>query len=716
MTPDTHDHSAADHEIEGEHSPAAIPLVGNVSNTAGVPLVPLAEPIPVSVESPVELIPSPEVPIDSGQPFPGPPRERERCLINLRAGCYRITFEPESGPNFYRGSMRVDIAGGSTTISGDLYRFLDLDSDLPSPLPFPLASRVLGGIGQAEIPTTSQTILSSRQRRDIPIYARNQYHSYLKVTNIQQSPMFTSGPCRLTLTAEEYVYTQPPAGSFNGTFPATPTRTVTIVLKPKRAPAGFTSSYFKGTLFEGGTERGDFTMGWVSSSFRKATLEIDTLTGAVAPQAVPASSGSGTEDFRTVLATAGWDLNVVVGQTNVPVPAGVNPNTCWSSADLHALMLAVRDPATNIDTEWRMHLVVVPATMGCGRGVMYDQIAVPREGVASFSDDGYPSSDSGNFGTAADQQQRNVLRAFLRSASHEVGHGFNQIHQEQEAGADNSIMTTTPSVADVLGGPTTGAPGVFPDNINLGFNDHVRHHLVHFPDIVVRPGGMTFGSGHSSVVPEADRQFFSEQELELRLEPVETQIELGEPLQLAWTLINRSEAAIPVPSDVRIEAQHAFITVTDPSGTPKPMPSFVIETDSVSIESLDPGQERQAKTQVFWSSRGFAFETPGRHILEVRITWTYGGVPFGVRTSTDIWVNYPQSTTDNDAAATLLNPEVGMYVALGGGASHLREAVSRLESVQSMGVEVDQPRPQALRGYEGLLPSDREETSDEEQE
>ena len=164
MTPDTHDHSAADHEIEGAHSPAAIPLVGNVSNTAGVPLVPLAEPIPVSVESPVEFLPSPEVPIDFGQPFPGPPRERERCLINLRAGCYRITFEPESGSNFYRGSMRVDIAGGSTTISGDLYRFLDLDSDLPSPFPFPWASRVLGGIGQAEIPTTSQTILSSRRQ------------------------------------------------------------------------------------------------------------------------------------------------------------------------------------------------------------------------------------------------------------------------------------------------------------------------------------------------------------------------------------------------------------------------------------------------------------------------------------------------------------------------------------------------------------------------
>ena len=55
------------------------------------------------------------------------------------------------------------------------------------------------------------------------------------------------------------------------------------------------------------------------------------------------------------------------------------------------------------------------------------------------------------------EKQRNVPRAFLRSATHELTHTFNQIHQEQETAADNSIMTTTPSVADVLGGPTTGA-------------------------------------------------------------------------------------------------------------------------------------------------------------------------------------------------------------------------------------------------------------------
>ena len=47
-------------------------------------------------------------------------------------------------------------------------------------------------------------------------------------------------------------------------------------------------------------------------------------------------------------------------------------------------------------------------------------------------------------------------------------HASTRSTRSRRPAADNSIMTTTPSVADVLGGPTTGEPGVFPDQINLG--------------------------------------------------------------------------------------------------------------------------------------------------------------------------------------------------------------------------------------------------------
>lgn len=87
--------------------------------------------------------------------------------------------------------------------------------------------------------------------------------------------------------------------------------------------------------------------------------------------------------------------------------------------------------------------------------------------------------------------------------------------------------------------------------------------------------------------------------------------------------------------------------------------------------------------------------------------WAITGVPFGVKGRTDVWVNFPQSDADNNAAAMLLHPEVGVYVALGGG-SHLTEAVSRLNEVSSGAVTGDSrgkgPALAALRGYAGLLP------------
>ena len=447
--------------------------------------VPVAEPLPVGTSVDVPSQTATDDPTTPAVPLPpvGPviiPPPTALCKINLREGCYRITLQPKTGTSIFHGTMRVEKAGSKAVISGDLYRFLNPAIGLP----IPVATAASTSVRPA--PSSFLPI-----KLGIPIYARDKYYSYLKVTSIKMPPLL-GAPCAFTLTAQEYVYTQPPPGQFNGTFPAAPgTRTINLVLSNAVGPPGYSSVYFEGKVFQGGVEKGTFKMGWVSSFFRKATIEVDTLKGAVAPQAVAAISGLGNEDFKSVFKTAGWDLNVVFDQKDIPVPAGVVATNCWSSPDLHALMVSVRNPTTNLDKEWHFHLIVVPAKMGCSRGIMYDQIGVPREGSASFSDDGYPSSDSAFFGTAQNKKQRDTPRAFLRSASHELGHGFNQIHQEQEGGADNSIMTTTPSVADVLGTATTGDPGVFPTDIHLGFNEHVRHHLTHFPDPTVRPGGIS---------------------------------------------------------------------------------------------------------------------------------------------------------------------------------------------------------------------------------
>ena len=532
---------------------------------------PLPGPIPELPPGPPEIPP---------RPFPFPPFVP--CRLDLRDGCWAISVR--FGGQSLVGTLRVDRGTGHLIISGDLYNdpppVVDPGPDAPGvtlsadSLPRPAGiTSTAGAIAAAP----SDFPFPFPFPTGIPVFARANYQSYLKITSARV-PIFARTPagCRVTMTVEQYLYTQPPPGSFKGSFPATPSRTLVFDLAPRRFPILFPPGpAFGGRVLENGVEVGTVSIRWVSRFFRRARVEIDVLTGSVAADPVPAASGTGSEWFNTVFAKIGWDLTVVTDQVNVAVPAGINPNKCsppdapggWNSAALHALLQAQRNPSANLDTEWYMHLMFVPARLGCGRGVMFDQIDVPREGVASFSDDGYPSGDSSNFGTAANQRQRDVPRAFLRSASHEITHGFNQIHQENETTADNSIMTTTPSVADVLGGPTTGDPGIFPDDINLGHNLTVRNHLVHMPDPVIRPGGWPFASGPGDRFHRpATGAAFDQTEFDAGGHGrAGDRIVLGEPVLVSWTLTNSSPpVSLRVPGDVSAEALFATVHVHRP--------------------------------------------------------------------------------------------------------------------------------------------------------
>jgi hypothetical protein len=708
----------------GRHAmPFAIGAIG-----AGAPIAPeltrrefpVAEPI--ELEQPTELNPQPLPPlVDPNLPqpiesielkWPLQPEVIEKsrfCSLQMPQGCYRLTVRPNNEMAEYHGTLRIDKEEGPITASGDLYRYRSLNTHIDPNLLEPVT-----------VFSRQSELIGKFRHKTIPIYPINRYHSYLKVTRVRLwSLVPPGGTCTGSITAEQYLYTQPPAGSFNGTFsPAPGARTVTFTFRQVSGPTLFAGPRFEGTMYVGGVDSGTVEMQWVSSFFRRCTVEIDTLDGAVAPQAVPAhptskaaAQGKTHEDFRTMMASAGWDARIEYDTSAVPVPAGVTPNACWSSANLHALMVNVRKPTTNLDTEWRLHCVVVPAAMGCSRGIMYDTIAVPREGVASFSDDGYPTSHSSHFGTAANQTQRNTPRAFLRSCSHEIVHGFNQIHQEQEGGADNSIMTTTPSVADVLEGATSGDPGIFPDDIRLEVNSHVRHHLVHMPDICVRPGGMTFGSGHGgSFVPQADRYTFTVDELQLTVDVEDAEVAIGEPVRIRYRLTNNGTESLPVPSEISVESTYATITVIDAKGRAKEMPPFVIRCEAAGIALLAPGASLEAETRVFWSSEGFAFTAPGTHVIDVALMWTANEVPCLVRGQASVTVSTPISELDDAAAGVLLHPQVGMYVALGGGAPHLQEAVARLNSLTGGGradATGGAAIPKALRGFDGLLPPSR---------
>ena len=138
----------------------------------------------------------------------------------------------------------------------------------------------------------------------IPIYPRQRYHSYLKGLSLSV-PRITQGRCVVTLEVEQFDYTQPPTGQYKGSFPAGASRTLRMVLEPGSAGpiVPFGGPSYVGRYYDAGVDKGSVSIKWVSKFLRRAVLEIDTVTGAVAPQPVPRLSGTGTEYFDTVFAT-----------------------------------------------------------------------------------------------------------------------------------------------------------------------------------------------------------------------------------------------------------------------------------------------------------------------------------------------------------------------------------------------------------------------------
>lgn len=734
------DNDSGIHSLLRPETASAIPMVQPIptpEGLAGSPAYtpnPFPSPFPNPIPSPFPEIPrNPWVP--SIPEIPAIPKARI-CNIDLREGCYHISFKPRSHLwTTFSGTLRVErrflypfnyastsnitlatlLAGGdqptsditarlatssygyylarlATTveiISGDLYRF-------PFGLWYlskaKLAVRTLASFSPTgiQIESDQASDISATSLGEIPIFARNRYYSYLKVTGVETGPVLSpaTSPCWLRLTMEEFRYTQPPAGEYSGSFPtdssgeATPSRTITVVLNPSTPPAPFSGPYFEGKLYERGVDQGTFTMAWVSPYFRKATLEIDTVTGASAPQSVEIDGT--THSFESIFNQAGWDLNVLYDDTaledNLTGGTGV-----WSRANLHALMETVRKDTTNLDKEWRAHLLCVPDVSGAW-GIMYDSGTLDepphREGAATGSDERLPDTES--YGSARNNLFKDAPGGvYLRSATHEVGHIFNLYHSSLtvygEPGVDATIMTGTANIA------ADASLGQFPGSIDFRFNSHDRHHLIHFPDPFVRPGAMDFGEGHKTTAPEVDqdRTYFPQEELQLRMAANSERVKMGEPLRLEWTLSNRSKEAIITPDDIGVEAQHALISVLDPSRHERWMPAFVIQTNQVALRDLEPGASRTGSTWLFWSTRGFAFHSPGKHTIMLRIVWSHAGAALGVTASADVWVDYPTSDADNEVLSLLMHSEVGKFIALGGGARHLNEAVSRIEDAIS---------------------------------
>ena len=640
-----------------------------------------------------------------GRPDPDAPSHRAAPPVqdDAQAGVYTLSLVPSGATIFgrrYRGTLRFEPKASGVRFSADLYGYRLLDDII---LKSPAAA-----FRQLEI---EHPELLSDEAADtggtIPAYRRRSYFAYLKGTGAQLVSIVPRlVPCRFTLHLDEFQYTHPATG-FSGSFGTTPGRALRFVMQKTLVP-----NLYSGEAFSGERKIGNVSMRWISSFFRRAALQVNTLQGAETPPAV------GTSTIASIFADAGWQLEVTDGGVIQlpPALAGTNINACWSDANLHTLMSSVPGyDSSKLDAAWRSIWSPCPHSSAARAGIMFDSSlgadpnAVPREGAATFSRDGYPAADvpvgvgGSHYDAVAGQQQRNVPRAFLRSATHEVGHAFNQIHQGFEGGNDNSIMTPTPGVA-----ATIGLGGTFPDQINLGFNETVKRHLRHLPDPAVRPGAMDF-FGSAIAAPEAaDVLWLDAVDVDVSLSS--DHVSLGEPVDLDFRLTNRGDASLPAPDGLDVESLTARVSVTDPSGLLTFMrPAVVDSCPSIRIKELEPGDSVGGSTKLYWGREGFAFAVPGRHRVEVILLWYVAGVPVATSAARDVYVAYPTTSEDNEIAALLLDPEVGAAVSAGDvagftrAAERIQRAVTAAEghpaiaALRRAGVVATAPRKSAKR-------------------
>jgi Matrixin len=568
-------------------------------------------------------------------------------LKSLRNGCYFAHYYPAASipvilRGYYQGTIRIEKTTSYTKASGDLY--------------YARPVSVFPAIRGSSSPSPSN---------GIPIFSRGSYTYYLKVTKVLQGFTFT-GSFQLEFEMHRYNQT---TKSFSLE------KNVKAKMLWTTAPAGYPDAgqFLKGEVKDSsGNIIGTLLMGWVDKYLRKATIEIDNVSGSE----IPLDSGTG-ENWHTAANKVGWRLKIIPSNNNIAEPSGDS----WSDAELHQQMLLHRD-TSDLNTEWRYHILCVKRLDSTERGIMYDAYGtdsnnVPREGMGISSHWVIPNTP--DWGLVRGMRFGTAKAPYFRTAVHEIGHAMGLYHNSN----NNGFMNTTPQIV-----ANATATNPFPNNIIWNYEPEDQKRLRHFPDIVVRPGGTPFGISYGSIpIPldagdEAEMNMVQDglfdELLQLEVKPVLNVFPLGAPVRLDFSISNIGKTEMDVPRELSMKKASVHGFVTDPGGNRRSFSPLILCLDDETTVALQPGKKNSDSVTLLRGKEGALFQQAGYHQIELCVDWNVNDVPVSVKGNCSVMITPAVDDEHAEVAKAIFdNADVHLVLALGG--DHLVDAVEVIQ-------------------------------------
>jgi len=591
------------------------------------------------------------------------------CPIGMLNGSWLVEVLPRIPfvfPPEVRGPMRIEVGPSSLRCSGDIYThrpvfptFPAATAAVPQPLPVPPVSVGQPGFGlinPADAGSAADDEIGAGLAADddvilpgprpwYPSFPRTQYSWYFR----SNGATYANGI--LTVAIVRHLWNR-------ATQEFVSTDTGQLVLRCRRSVVAFPlhPQQMQGTLRIGGTTS-PVRATKTSDLFRGCQVEVDAMANRAFPASATIGSGA-VATFRSIYATAGWDLRVTTDEISIPDDASL------TNAELATLLNGHRQPFTGED--WRLWLLVGSA-QGSLFGIMFDDDSVPREGAAGFAD-ATLGNDAVIAASARNQPLNNVPAAFLRTLVHEAGHAFNLFHPKHDVHAPGIGIEIMNQTGDVIGFATAANP--YPGNAAFTFSEHDRLSLIHSPDPQVRPGWKNFGWGHGSLSAGLPTPVdvaglsaaTTEEDITLILRAPQ-QAFVGEYVTAEVVVTNTGDQPRQVTGLLTLAEGDLVFLRTSPQGEFDHVLDIAIGCGPRPMVLLDPGESISNHVQVFFTNQGVTFDTPGRHTLVARLEADPLTTIYSAPVTLDI--RTPASDVEVDISGKTLTPGVGRALALG---------------------------------------------------